>query len=75
MLDDVRYALRTFRKAPLFSLIAIVAVALGIGANTAVFSIVDAVLLKRLVFSNLRDASRLVMVWEAGPLRAPRLAA
>src|ERR1035437_5315180 len=61
MLDDVRYALRTFRKAPFFSLIAIVAVALAIGANTAVFSIVDAVLLKPLVFSSL------LMVWEANP--------
>lgn len=67
MLDDVRYALRTFRKAPFFSLIAIVAVALATGANTAVFSIVDAVLLKPLVFSSLSDASRLVMVWEANP--------
>lgn len=57
---DVGYGLRQVRRNPGFSAVAITTLALGIGVNTAVFSAVDAVLLKPLPFA---DADRLVMVW------------
>jgi putative ABC transport system permease protein len=57
----VRYAVRQFRKSPGFFLIAISVLALGIGANSAIFTAVDALLLKPLPYG---DPSRLVMVWE-----------
>jgi putative ABC transport system permease protein len=58
---DLRYGLRLLRQAPAFTAIAICALALGIGANSAIFSTLDAVVLRPLPY---RDPSRLVMVFE-----------
>jgi predicted permease len=48
ILDDVRYAFRALRRAPVFASLAVVSLALGIGANTAIFSLIDSLLLRRL---------------------------
>jgi len=61
MLNDFRYAIRQLAKHPSFTLIAIFALALGIGANTAIFSVVNAVLLRSLPYP---DADKIIVVRE-----------
>jgi putative ABC transport system permease protein len=61
---DARFALRSFIKQPVFCLTAILTLALGIGANTAIFSVFDAVILRPFPY---RDPSRVVMVWQKRP--------
>jgi putative ABC transport system permease protein len=58
--QDLRFASRTLRGNPAFTAVAVLTIALGIGATTAIFSVVDAVILRPLPY---RDANRVVMVW------------
>src|SRR5215467_4408760 len=64
MLQDIMHSLRQLRLNPAFFGIAICVIALGIGANTAIFSVINAVILKPLPYEN---PDRLVMLWETRP--------
>jgi putative ABC transport system permease protein len=65
-LKDIRYAVRTLLKRPALTIIAIVTLAVGIGSNSAIFSVVSALLIKPLPFPEL---SRVVAIWEKQPSR------
>src|SRR5206468_2630095 len=69
LLQDIRYALRVCARTPGLTAVAILALALGIGANTAIFTIVNAVLLQRLPF---RDSERIIALWEESTRRPGR---
>src|SRR5688572_11484847 len=63
LLADIRFALRSFLKSPVFTTVAVASLALGIGANTAIFTLMDQVLLRSLP---VRDPEQLVMVFARG---------
>ena len=64
MLGDLRYAVRSLLRQPTFTAVAVLTLVLGIGTNTAIFSVIKAVLLNQLPY---QDPSRLVVVWETNP--------
>jgi predicted permease len=61
--QDLRYALRTMARSPLFTSVAILSLALGIGANTAIFTLMDQIMLRALP---VKEPERLVMLWQRG---------
>src|SRR5215207_3034606 len=65
LLHDLRFGFRMMVRNPVFTLIAVVTLALGIGANTAIFSVVDAVLLRPLPYP---QPDRLVFLWSGVPM-------
>ena len=64
LLNDLRYALRSLRKAPAFTTAAVVTLALGISVNTAIFSVINTVLIRRLPY---KDSDRIVLIYETEP--------
>jgi len=64
LLADLRLAVRGLRRSPLFAAVAILSLALGIGANTAIFTLLDQILLRKLP---VKDPEQLVMLYQEGP--------
>src|SRR5258708_17606874 len=65
-MDDLKFAFRQLLKNPGFTTVAVLTLALGIGANTAIFSVINGLLLKHLPYP---EPSRLVTLWERSPQR------
>src|SRR6185436_11168555 len=61
---DLRFALRNLRRSPLFTFVAVASLALGIGANTAIFTLIDQLMLRLLPVS---DPEQLVLIYATGP--------
>src|SRR4051795_8554619 len=64
IVNDLKYALRNLRRSPLFTLVAVASLALGIGANTAIFTLIDQLMLRLLPVAK---PEQLVMIWSTGP--------
>src|SRR5437899_3589850 len=72
LVGDLRYEVRSLARQPTFTAVAVLTLVLGIGANTAIFSVIKAVLLNALPY---RDPSELVVLWEENPSGSPDLVA
>jgi predicted permease len=64
LLFDIKFAWRTLLRSPMFALVAVLSLALGIGANTAIFTLLDQLILRLLP---VKDPQQLVMIWSTGP--------
>src|SRR5260370_16376900 len=67
LISDLPYAMRILRRSPAFTLVAVLVLALATGATTAIFSVLDAVLLRPLPY---RDSQRLCVLWKSVPARS-----
>jgi putative ABC transport system permease protein len=64
VLNDIRYSARSFLRSPLFSVVVVITLALGIGTSTTIFSLLDGILMRALPFP---DSNQLMMLWEVPP--------
>ena len=71
MVHDIRYALRVLLKSPAFALVAVVSLALGIGANTAIFSLLNALLLRPIPVDQPATVTSVFMTDQRNPGRLP----